>query len=283
MRKICCLCLLFFASSSFAQSDSILVSQTKWERTKIAPGVYLKRQAFNDLFNSKQYVSILEIKQRKKNEISVGAEKKVLRITSDFGKSAGAVGALNGTFFDIANGGSVDYIRSNGEEINTTRVNARGERAVHQQAAVLINRGKLSIASWDGNKDWETTLVAEDVMVSGPVLVRNGTAALLDTAASLIKMRHPRAAVAIVKNRALFIAIDGRHENAAGMSLPELADFMRWIRAKEGINLDGGGSTTLWVNGKKLQGVVNHPSDNRKWDNEGERKVANVLLVVRKK
>ncbi|MGJ7033410.1 phosphodiester glycosidase family protein [Niabella hirudinis] len=40
------------------------------------------------------------------------------------------------------------------------------------------------------------------------------------------------------------------------------------------INFDGGGSSTLWT---RKRGVINHPSDNKKWDHAGERSVANVL------
>jgi exopolysaccharide biosynthesis protein len=64
------------------------------------------------------------------------------------------------------------------------------------------------------------------------------------------------------------------------MSLFELSKLMRWLKAIDAINLDGGGSTTLWVNNEI--GVVNFPTDNKKWDHEGQRKVANVLLLKKK-
>ena len=88
------------------------------------------------------------------------------------------------------------------------------------------------------------------------------------------------------------------------MSLSELASFLKWMGMDDAVNLDGGGSTTMWVKGFADGGVVNHPSDNpkmtasknykpgmdldnfpasEKWDREGERTVANVLLVNKKK
>jgi exopolysaccharide biosynthesis protein len=81
----------------------------------------------------------------------------------------------------------------------------------------------------------------------------------------------------------LFITIDGRDDNAAGMNLFELRNFLRWMKACDAINLDGGGSTTLWIYNQPDNGVVNYPSDNKVWDHLGERKVANVLLVKRRR
>jgi len=170
-----------------------------------------------------------------------------------------------------------------GVVINENRLGKSGKRAAHQQSALLFIKGKLKIAKWNGNPDWEESLQAEDIMVSGPLLLLNQTIEKLDTANTFNKTRHPRTAVAITKNkRVLLITVDGRNENSAGMSLFELTKLMRWLHASDAINLDGGGSTTLWINNYKDSGVVNFPTDNKKWDHEGERKVANVVLLKKK-
>ena len=78
------------------------------------------------------------------------------------------------------------------------------------------------------------------------------------------------------------LTVDGRSDNAAGMNLPELTKLMKWLGCSSAINFDGGGSTTLWVDGMPDDGVVNYPSDNKKWDHAGQRKVANVILVKKK-
>ena len=44
----------------------------------------------------------------------------------------------------------------------------------------------------------------------------------------------------------------------------------------EAMNLDGGGSSTLWTS---TDGVLNHPCDNKTFDNKGERIVPNILIV----
>ena len=87
--------------------------------------------------------------------------------------------------------------------------------------------------------------------------------------------RHPRTAVGFSRDStALYlITVDGRSESSSGMSLAELASLMQSLGVAQGLNLDGGGSTTLVLGGR----VVNHPSDST-----GERKVGNALLIIRK-
>lgn len=268
----------------FAQSDSLAVVNAEWKIEKISQGVVLKTFWFqNTLFNSNQFVSVLEIKPKKKLEFDIGYDPKKLITTSDFGTQANAIAALNGTFFDIANGGSVDYIKADGKVINENRLGKNGNRAGHQRSALVLNKGKISIVKWDGTPYWEKSLTGEDIMVSGPLLILDQIHEKLDYDNSFNKTRHPRTAVAITKNkRILFITVDGRNSNSAGMSLFELTKMMGWLNADDAINLDGGGSTTLWINNYKENGVVNFPTDNKKWDHEGQRKVANVVLLMKK-
>lgn len=272
------------SSGLFAQSDSVSVCNADWKKEKISRGVYLKTFWFNKtLFNSSQNVSILKVKQSKKLEFDLGYEPKKLIPTSEYGKRSDAIAALNGTFFDMANGGSVDYIKSDGKLINENRLGASGLRAVHQKSALAIKNGKLTIVKWNGNENWENSLDADDIMVSGPLLIMDGKDENLDTANSFNKTRHPRTAVAVTKNKSiLLITVDGRNENSAGMSLFELRKLMQWMKASDAINLDGGGSTALWINNYGENGIVNYPTDNKKWDHNGERKVANVVLLKKR-
>ncbi|TZF81272.1 phosphodiester glycosidase family protein [Pedobacter sp. BS3] len=280
MKKL----LLFFllsvvTGSIYAQTDSLAFTQAKWNTSRIKHGVKLKQCQFeNNLFGSNQFISILEIKNKNK-QFSIGFEHKALRRTSDFAASANALAAINGTFFDVKNGGSADFIKVNGQIINENKPYPLGQRARHQQAALLISNGKMSMAKWDGSANWEHNLPAENVMLTGPLLIYRDSAVLTDTAA-FARYRNPRTAIALAKNKVLLITVDGRNEHAAGMSLYELEKLSRWLHASFAINLDGGGSTTMWVKGR---GVVNHPSDNKKWDNQGERKVANVILLTPEK
>lgn len=304
-RIVCILFAAVFVSfNSFAQSDSITVIKTKWDTKKVAPGIRLRHHWFNaSLFGSNQNINILEIKLNGKNELDVEAEPQLRKPTSEFGSEYHAIAALNGTFFDMKNGGSEDYIRLDGKVLNENKLPKNNKRALHQKAAIVIEKNKLRIVSWDGSANWENSLPGEDVMVTGPLLIKNHQLSSLDTT-SMYVARHPRTAVAIKGKKVFLITVDGRNKKAAGMSLYELAAFLKWLKADDAINLDGGGSTTLWIDGYAEGGIVNHPSDNRKmeqskeykqgmdldnfpasekWDRSGERPVANVLIVKRKK
>ncbi|MEN0053743.1 MAG: phosphodiester glycosidase family protein [Mucilaginibacter sp.] len=274
------LVFMLSAGISFAQTDSLTFKRVEWETKRLAPGVHLRQAWFRgkSLFKSNQFISVLEIKPRRKNKISIAYEAKVKRITSDFGTRNEALAAINGTFFDVKNGGSVDFIKANGRVINQNRLEKNNTRARHQQAALVIKDGILRIDEWDGSPEWEQKLDGQDVMLTGPLLWHNDKQSTLDSN-SFNVTRHPRSAMAITdNNRVLMIAVDGRDANSAGMSLFELRKILHWLHCRDGVNLDGGGSTTLWAKG---EGVINYPSDNGKWDHKGQRKVANVVLVKR--
>ncbi|MES2651172.1 MAG: phosphodiester glycosidase family protein [Bacteroidota bacterium] len=286
MKKTTLFSFLFVAfgySASAQSADSLAIVNAKWEKQKIAAKTNLVTHHFKEknLFLANQYISYIEIKRKGNAPVfAFGNEVKVKKTTSTFGKELGAIAAINGTFFDVANGGSVDFIKMNGVVIKQNVLGKNGKRARHQETAIVIDeKGKLALKKWDNTPNWENNLTEKDVMLSGPLLILDKKIEALDTT-SFTKARHPRTAIGIkADGKVILLTVDGRQENSAGMSLHELTKTMRWLDCVSAINLDGGGSTTLWVaNG----GVINHPSDNKKWDHEGERKVANVVILKKK-
>ena len=206
-----------------------------------------------------------------------------LKPTSWCGRQCGALVAMNGTFFDTKQGGSVDLIKIDGHMLDTTRV-TRNALSEHQQAAVVIDRNRVGIvfgSNWPG---WDRQLSADNVMTTGPLLLQNGRPhPLLKNAFN--DNRHPRTCLCLGPRRRLILAtVDGRHANAQGMTLGELTDLMRWLGCRDAINFDGGGSTTMWIRAMQAaepsgNGVVNYPSDSKQWIHTGERPVSNVILI----
>ena len=82
--------------------------------------------------------------------------------------------------------------------------------------------------------------------------------------------------------KTVFITVDGRRKgNATGVSIAELTHLIRILGGHDALNLDGGGSTTLWLEGAPENGVLNSPSDNGKFDHQGERKIPNIIYVYK--
>jgi hypothetical protein len=101
----------------------------------------------------------------------------------------------------------------------------------------------------------------------GPTLVRNGK----PMEWSGILMRHPRTAIGWNKDSFFLVEVDGRQGGlSVGMTFPELADYMVKLGCEQAMNLDGGGSATLWVRGN----VMNSPSEGH------ERPGANSLVIL---
>ena len=83
---------------------------------------------------------------------------------------------------------------------------------------------------------------------------------------------QPRTGIGVTANgRILMVVVDGRQPRwSLGPSLDEFARIMRDLGAVDALNLDGGGSTEMVVNGE----VVNRPSDGR------QRQLSNAILVL---
>ncbi len=120
---------------------------------------------------------------------------------------------------------------------------------------------------------------AEDITNGIPQLIKNGRIEITweqeKASKSFVENKHPRTAVAKLKDgKFLMITVDGRSEASAGIGLEDLAKLLLEFGATDAMNLDGGGSTTMFLGGK----VVNQPSDK-----EGERKVGDAILVFPRK
>lgn len=121
---------------------------------------------------------------------------------------------------------------------------------------------------------------AKTAISGGPLLLRNGKPQKIRSAPddayefSSMLERHPRTAFGWNDQFFFLVQVDGRQKDLSlGMTLDELSDYLVKLGCTEAMNLDGGGSSSLWFEGK----VRNNPCDGY------ERKIANSLLVFRNK
>jgi exopolysaccharide biosynthesis protein len=111
----------------------------------------------------------------------------------------------------------------------------------------------------DPDHEWRE---ADFIVSGGPLLLWKGKRleepAKESISRAFFLARHPRTAAGVrADGKLLFVTVDGRRpEESVGMSLPELTDLLLELGCVSAINLDGGGSTTMVIDGK----VVNRPS-----------------------
>lgn len=254
------------------QQDSIAFVKAKWIEKKLADGAKL-RYAQIHMFNSIQSISVL-IYPAKHYATHVLQPDKA-GTTSELAKSVNAEFAINGSFFNMGNREPITFVMVD-KQIKGVNKLKEDEKWIN--GILLINqtnnRCHIDIRPYEPN-EWDTTQKNyTSALVSGPVLMTNHKIPDFNNT-----KRHPRTIIGTTAKgkEVIMLVIDGRFKgNADGVSFEESATIARYLKMENVLNLDGGGSSTLWT---KELGVVNYPCDNHLFDHAGERKVSNIVYV----
>lgn len=267
------LVIVFSNSEIKAQSES----GVSWTTERLETGIYWKHYRGGQLFDSRQSINLIEVfLDSVTTEFKISFLEDSMIKTSQFATENNALVAVNGSFFRKDTGGPAVFLKVNGEVIfeglpRRNRYNESG--AVAWSSNKPIHILKKPEDGWL-NADFET------VMSSGPLLIFESTVQQFNND-PFHQNRHPRTAVALTNDERLYlVTIDGRSFQSYGMTIPELSEFLKNLGAEYALNLDGGGSTSMWIRNATKTGIVNYPSDNFEFDHEGERSVANALLIV---
>ncbi len=231
----------------------------------------------DDMNGSPASINIVDINMNKfEGRIWLAWYMNELVPTSMMAEQRDGLAAINGSFFDMKVGGSVLFLQEHGAIIFETHDRIE---FINEGAYARDTNGVVMIIERP-EEDWALSPAYADIMVSGPLMIFDDELVELDSVRFNIN-RHPRTAIGMTKNNHfLLVTVDGRHAEAAGMNMWELQAFMDKLDCTEALNFDGGGSTTMYIKAKTPNGVVNYPSDNKKYDHDGERKVANGLVVT---
>ena len=167
-----------------------------------------------------------------------------------------------------------------------TRIPARGfvlsfggERV--PEPLQLLGRGtrvRLDVSYEPDEGEPKSWLLAQDIVGGAGLLIRDGRDiedwSIERFNQGFAENRHPRTMIGTAADNTIWlVTVDGRQpEQSVGMTLVELRALAHRVGLVNALNLDGGGSTTMWVQGQ----VVNRPSDPT-----GPRKVSDALLVHR--
>lgn len=189
----------------------------------------------------------------------------ITAVSSDTAEQVGAVLAVNGDNYGSREKG---YVIRNG-------VLYREDPASNQEDLVIWSDGSFSIIR-------ESELSARELLENGAWQVFSFGPGLLENGQILVdaqdevdraKASNPRTALGQVgEGHYVLVVSDGRTDESEGLSLLELAAFLRELGVQTAYNLDGGGSSTMVF----LGNVVNQPVGGR---GSGQRAVTDIVYV----
>nr|WP_288913766.1 phosphodiester glycosidase family protein [uncultured Lachnoanaerobaculum sp.] len=185
--------------------------------------------------------------------------------TSDMAANNNAVLAINGDYYGARQSG---YVIRNGKLYRDTSGN--------RDALVIQKNGEFKFVS-------ESETSASDLLQDGalqafsfgPVLLNNGEISVGENdEVGMAMASNPRTAIGYLgNNHYVFVVSDGRTSESAGLSLYELASFMKELGVKDAYNLDGGGSSTMVFKGE----IINNPTTSGR--SGEERAVSDIVYI----
>ncbi len=186
--------------------------------------------------------------------------------TSVIASDHGAVLAINGDFYGSRQSG---YVIREG-------VLYRDKKKSGNEDLVVLKSGEFLIINEDDVSAQELLdMGAQQIFSFGPALVIDGEISV-DPREEVGKAMHsnPRTAIGVIDDlHYVFVVADGRTSDNEGLTLRELADFMKDLGVETAYNLDGGGSSAMVYQGE----IVNNPTTGGR--RIGERSVSDIVYI----
>lgn len=283
--------LLAFLTSCGSSGKEVPLS---WEpaghlNAGLPDGIRVYQGASHTLPLKAWYVRVRESDPRIETRVAVARDEDARETVSEFAAREGAVVAVNGGYFrmDLDPSEAVGLLHIGGRTLSGSLGWVRRDSLrypVLRGALGFFPDGRVDVA-WAASRgdtlvEWPlppdnlpgqpadppessggAPWYVRDALAAGPVLVRRGRIAVSGDEevffGSSIPEVHPRTAAGYTaQGELILLVVDGRQPSSRGVDLRELAAIMKELGCVEAVNLDGGGSSTLVVNGR----LVNRPA-----------------------
>lgn len=221
-------------------------------------------------YNTKIYIADVQIADPSYLKTALAGNtygRNIKDTTSNMARACNAILAINGDYYGFRDTG---FVLRNGVMYRSI-----AREYGDDQALIIDKEGNFKVIH-ESQTDVEKLNIDDiwQIFCFGPALIENGEIVVDKTAeVSKAKNSNPRTAIGqISRLHYVFIVSDGRTRESRGLSLYELAQELKERGCVTAYNLDGGGSSTMYFNGR----VINNPTDGRK---SGERKVSDIVYI----
>ncbi len=192
--------------------------------------------------------------------------KNITSTTSDIAEDKNAILAINGDYYGVQSKG---YVLKNYKLYRTISAGNKEDLVIYDDGTFgIINENEISAEELLGKK-------VKELLSFGPALIVNGSIVVSEyDEVGKAMASNPRSAIGYInKNHYVFVVSDGRTSESEGLSLYELASVMKDYGVKTLYNLDGGGSSAMYFNGK----LINNPTTNGR--SIKEREVSDIVYI----
>lgn len=281
---------LFLFSATAQNADSVKLVTSPRHELKLPKGAMGYTIVRADVFNSKQTISVICYSPKRFKTEIVQPEKNTRLSATATG--AGADFGVNAGYWDVRINKPSTFLKLDGKQMAVT-AEFEKERV---DGVVCVGRRKVLLDHCKAGEEAPYARKFKNILASGPVLIDEGkcvdhdayTRGMVDNAGGkpvgafyTYTQRHPRTAIGTDRRGNVYlIVVDGRSMgNAEGVTISELTKICAWLGLRDAINLDGGGSSSMWT---AAEGTVSYPCRNKKFDHAGERRVSSCVVVKRK-
>lgn len=225
---------------------------------------------YDRIYNTNIYVADIKLKNVALLKSAFAGDtygRNILQPTSLISTLHQGILAINGDYYGYRDDGFV--IRNGIFYIDIARDESLAEDLIfyNDGATKIINENKttldteISKAQKNNNEIWQ-------VFSFGPAIIKNGKAQTSTNERDLTT--NPRTAIGIIEPlHYVFVCCDGRQDDSIGLTSLQLSEYMLSLNCSTAYNLDGGGSTTMYFNGK----IINTPSSGY------ERPVSDIVYI----
>ncbi|GEM_PF-2450408 len=276
---------LYTESAVTGQRDSILIKvvaatadentflTADWGWTKLPTGGEYGTASMT-LFGAVQNISIIRYKEADYKTSITYYSGTDCKTVPNAATSVSAEVAINASFFN-----TTSLVASTTFTMGSTLVatSTDSEATNRSTGTLYLKGGNISFSEYNSAQiAYYKTF--DFAIASGPLLILNNTRQTF-ISRDFNNNRHPRTMIGVTKDREIvMVVVDGRFTGyASGMTIPEMADLAGYLDLVDALNLDGGGSSTIWTS---TAGVLNYPCDNSKWDHAGCRKCPTAVVAM---
>ena len=248
--------------SSF--TDQVIITDNSYSDKDISITITEYREYDTAIYVAEVKISSPEYLQTAFAKNAYG--RNITQKTSEMAKNNNAIFAINGDYYGARETGLV--VRDG--------VVYRSSTSKDRENLVIYEDGTLDVITERGTDAKELVENgALHILSFGPGLIMNGNIAVdKNDEVGQAMASNPRTAIGQIDDlHYIFVVSDGRTNASEGLSLYELATFMKDLGAKTAYNLDGGGSSTMWFNGE----IINNPTSSG--GKSKERSVSDIVYI----